>query len=562
MTRYFRASFPQAVVGLACFITAAAGFASAPDSPKRPVNLLFIMTDQQRFDALGCAGNKVIRTPNLDRLAGEGARFENAYSGCPVCVPARTVILTGHSIESTKVTNNKDIRRTDVPDVPTFDQLLLRHGYRGEYHGKWHSPYQFALDYNRPVRWVNGKRPSGSRAEISESEALVKYIEENVPSRPLRPGELVANMYRRPYQPDPLDGAYGKGQADVSQGTSYGCLDVPPEHTHTAWTAKEGLEGLERLKDGPFTLTISIGPPHPPMVLPRPYYGMYPAAEMPVPASIDDPRADSPYRKVGGGKDPAYRDEDNVRQMISDYYGLVTEVDDWVGRILNRLDELGLADNTLVVFTSDHGEMLGDHGMYSKFVFYEGSVHVPLVMRLPGVIPAHSVVKAPVSHLDLFATILDYCGMAASESEGESLRPLIEGKSDGAGRFVVSEWQSTAFPGFMVFDGRRKLLFGRSADARSLDALYDLENDPNELHNLLADKFDWEKHRGEAERLKRLLVGWLERVRSPHLDSVKARAITLQAKQTGEKAADIQPMMCVRGQRLTLAYPAGRRSHP
>jgi arylsulfatase A-like enzyme len=535
MKRSFRTSFVQAVVGLVCFITAAAGFALASDTPRRPVNLLFIMTDQQRFDALGCAGNKVIKTPNLDRLAGEGVRFENAYTCCPVCVPARTSILTGRSIESTRVTSNNDIRRSDVPQAPTFDQILLRNGYRGEYHGKWHSPYQFALDYNWPVRWVNGKRPPGCQADTSESEALVTYIEANVPLRPLRDGELVANMYRRPYQPDPLDGAYGKGQADVSQGTSYGCLDVPPEHTHTAWTAKEGLEGLERLKDGPFTLTISIGPPHPPMVLPRPYYGMYPAADMPVPASIDDPRADSPYRDASGGKDPAYRDKDKIRQMISDYYGLVTEVDDWVGRILKRLDELGLADNTLVVFTSDHGEMLGDHGMYSKFVFFEGSVHIPLLMRLPGVIPADTVVKNPVSHLDLFATILDYCGMTAPQSEGESLRPLVEGKNDGAGRFVVSEWPSTASPGYMLFDGRWKLLFGRSADASSLDALYDLKNDPNELHNVLADKLDWEKHRGEAERLKGLLVRWLDRAESPHLDSVRAREVTLQTEQAGRK---------------------------
>ena len=537
MQRFSRRTLAQAVVGLACFITAAAGIAAVPDAPKRTVNLLFIMTDQQRFDALGCAGNKVIKTPNLDRLARDGVRFENAYTCCPVCSPARTVILTGHSIESIKVTNNKDIRRTDLPNLPTFDQILLRNGYRGEFHGKWHCPYQFALDYNWPVRWVNGKRPPGCQAEFSESEALVKYIEENVPSHPLRPGELIANMYRRPYQPDPLDGAYGKGQADVFQGTSYGCLDVPPEHTHTAWTAKEGLEGLERLKGGPFTLTISIGPPHPPMVLPRPYYGMYPAAEMPVPASIDDPRTDSPYRNVGGGKDPAYRDKDKIRQMISDYYGLVTEVDDWVGRILDRLNELGLADNTLVVFTSDHGEMLGDHGMYSKFVFYEGSVHIPLLMRLPGVIPARTVIKAPVSHLDLFATILDYCGMAAPESQGESLRPLIEDKSDGAERFVVSEWSATAVPGFMVFDGRWKLIFGRSADARSIDALYDLKSDPNELRNLLADSVEWEQHRIEAERLKGLLVGWLHRVNSPHLESVTTRRVTRESEQPEKKPA-------------------------
>jgi len=507
---------------------------SAEGSP-RPINLLFIITDQQRFDALGCAGNPVLKTPNLDGLARDGVRFAAAYTCCPVCVPARTSILTGHSPQSNKVLSNEEINHTDVPHFPTFDQVLLRHGYRGEYHGKWHSPYQFALDYTQPVRWVNGKRPPGCKADMSESQALLAYEAAHVPERPLQPGELIANLYGRPYRPDPLDPAYSQGQSAVSQGTSYGCLDVPPEHTMVAWTAQEGLEALERLKDGPFTLTVSISPPHPPMVLARPYYGMYPVAAMPVPASIDDPRSNSPYRHKA--VDPAYRDKDKIRYMVSNYYGLVTEVDDWVGRLLRRLGELGLAGNTLVVFTSDHGEMLGDHGMYSKFVFYEGSVHIPLLMRLPGVIPAGRVIKAPVSHIDLLATLLDYCRQTAPPSEGATLRPLIEGNDNGAGRFVVSEWPATALPGYMVFDGRWKLLFGRSAEARSLDALYDLQSDPLEVTNLLGSNPDWEKHRGEAQRLKGLLVDWLTRVQSSSLESVKARPIARQAELPKRKAA-------------------------
>jgi arylsulfatase A-like enzyme len=313
-------------------------------------------------------------------------------------------------------------------------------------------------------------------------------------------------------------------------------LDVPPEYTMTAWTAKEGLEALERLKGGPFTLTISISPPHPPMVVAKPYYGMYPPEAMPTPAAIDDPRTNSPYRRKA--IDPAYRDPKLVRYMLSNYYGLVTEVDDWVGRILHRLDELGLAGNTLVVFTSDHGEMLGEHGMYSKMVFYDGSVRIPLLMRLPGTIPARTVVSTPVSHRDLYATILDYCGQAGPPSEGTSLRGLIEGKESGQGRFAVSEWNSTALPGFMVCDGRWKLLFGRTAEATSLDALYDLASDPHEVNNLIGCNPDWERHRNEAERLKGLLVSWLEEVKSPRLESVKARQIKLQPEP---KAAPAGP---------------------
>ena len=519
------------------------GAARAADSKK--VNLLFIMTDQQRWDALGCAGNRHLKTPHLDRLAREGVRFAKAYSSCPVCSPARTTILTGRSVSSHKIFENTEIKRDDVmPDFPSFDQLLLRNGYRGEYHGKYHSPYKLALDYSQPVRWVNGPRPAGSKAELAEGAAFKAYIESNVPARPLKTGELLANMYGRPYTPDPLDGAYGmtqqqvealgrgkqvKRNLEIGQGTTYGCLDVPPEHTHTAWTAKEGLAALERLKDGPFTLTISISPPHPPMVLPKPYYDRYPPETLPAPASLADPRANSPYASRYNDDPNPYRDPGKIRRMISDYYGLVTEVDDWVGKILAKLHDLGLDRNTLVVFTSDHGEMLGDHGMHSKMVFYEGAVHIPLLMRLPGVIPAGTVVQAPVAQIDFFATILDYLGQGSHASEGESLRPLIEGKADGAGRIAISEWHSTHFPGFMVCDGRWKFMFGQTVEAPSLDALYDLQSDPDEIQNLLGNNPELEKYRPEAERLKARLVAWLERIKSPYLDGVKARPVIGQA---------------------------------
>jgi arylsulfatase A-like enzyme len=270
-------------------------------------------------------------------------------------------------------------------------------------------------------------------------------------------------------------------------------------------------------------------------VLPKPYYGMYPPAAIRPPASLGDRRENSPYWRRDN-KDPnPYRDPQKVRQMISNYYGLVTEVDDWIGKVLKRLDELGLAENTLVIFTSDHGEMLGDHGMHSKMAFYEGAAHIPLLMRLPGVIPPATVVKAPAAQIDLFATILDYLGQGRHESEGRSLRPLVEGRDDGAGHFAVSEWNSPALPRFMVCDGRWKLMFGQSADAPALDGLYDLQADPQEVANLIGRNPEWEKHRPEAERMKGLLVGWLGRVKSPFLESVKARPIARQAELPKKK---------------------------
>ena len=491
----------------------------------KPVNLLFIMTDQQRWDAMSCAGNPVLKTPNLDKLARQGARFTSFYSSCPVCVPARTVILTGHSIESNQVLDNGDAERTNAPPFPSFDQILLRNGYRGEYHGKFHSPYPLALDYTQPVRWLNGKKaPPGSQAQISESEAFFNFVKQNAPASPTKPGQLASR--HGTYTPIPLDENYGKAPVGKpSQAGMYGRLDVPAGVSHAAFTAKEGLAALDRLKGGPFTLTISLDPPHPPMIVSEPYYSLYPPASIPVPASLNDSRTNSPYRPQKKGDEAAYRDATNIRQMTSIYYGMVAEVDEWVGKILQRLDELSLADNTLVIFTSDHGEMLGDHGMHSKNIFYEGSVHVPLLLRLPGVIPTNTVIKLPASHIDLFATILDYCGQTQPASEGLSLRPLIEGRDNGAGRVAISEWNSQTVPGFMVFDGRWKFLFGRSASARSLDALYDLQTDPDELNNLIGHNPDREKLRAQAERMKALLLDWLARVKSPHLETIKARPV-------------------------------------
>jgi len=318
----------------------------APAAPPKPINLLFIMTDQQRWDAMSCAGNPVIKTPNFDRLAREGARFANFYSSCPVCTPARTVIFTGHSIDSNQVRNNGDARRTDVPPFPSFDQVLLRHGYRGEYHGKFHSPYKLAMDYSQPVRWLNGKnRPPGSQANISESEAFFKFVEEHAGIISPKPGQLTSR--HGAYTPIALDENYGKPPVRrASQAGMYGRLDVPPGCTHTAFTAKEGLAALDRLKDGPFTLTISIGPPHPPMVVSEPYFSLYPPETIPVPASIGDPRTNSPYGMGKKGENSSYRDPANIRQMTSIYYGMVTEVDEWIGKILQRLDALGLASRS------------------------------------------------------------------------------------------------------------------------------------------------------------------------------------------------------------------------
>ncbi|MFC1760656.1 sulfatase-like hydrolase/transferase [Planctomycetota bacterium] len=498
---------------------------------ERKANLLFIMTDQQRFDAMSCAGNTVLKTPNMDRIAREGVLFQNAYTANPVCVPSRAVFLTGLSPVNVRVEGNGDYTRKDVPDVPTFDSILKTNGYAAEYYGKWHTPYQFAECYDNTVKAVGsvGNHKKGAN-QIKAYQAWL--VSQGVTPKHPGMGELFSSRNQRPYTPVGLDwnhhtadlGTDEKMKLEVAQVSQYGRIDLPPRVSYAAFTAAETLEALDRLKDGPFTLTCSFDPPHPPMVIQEPYYSMYPPERIPVPESINDPMTDSPYQEKSKQKDQLHcRDAENIRDMRSIYYGMIREIDDWIGDILKKLEDLGLADNTLVVFTSDHGEMLGDHGMHSKVIFYEGSVHVPLLMRFPGRIQAGTVVQAPVSTMDVCPTILDYLGMSIPKNDGNSLRNLIEGKPKQ--HDVVSYSLGRDKPNYMIRSGNLKLMMAQSVKATCVDALYDLEADPLEMRNLIVSPIAPEKNREQARRMKSRLIQWLEKHEPHNVEALKQRKL-------------------------------------
>lgn len=524
------------------FIRSAAAFVSgrAALAERRPLNLLFIMTDQQRFDALSCAGNSILSTPHLDRLAREGAMFRNAVTGCPVCVPARTIMLTGKSSANTRVFGNNAAGDTELNAGPSFDNLLHERGYKTQYYGKWHAPYAMARTYDNKVL------PVGARIEgvTSQRDYYINYLDKHVPAREPRPGELVDPGSNRPYTPAILDSRYeeaqrakGAARASVetgpgrrrrreraSQAEVYGLLHIPREHSRVALTVNDAIRALEQMRDGPFSLTCSIGPPHPPMLNVVPYWGMYPADEMPLPKNFSHDMTHSPYRERAATMTRCQKPE-NIRSMISIYYGMVKEVDDNVGRLLRRLDELGLAGRTLVIFTSDHGEMLGSHGMHGKANFYEESVHVPLLMRLPGAIRPSTVVTNPVSQSDLFPTILHYLGLAIPPCDGRSLRPLLEGRIGDHPDSCVSEWAAGNVPHLMVRTRDWKLMIADSPDSKARDALFNLKDDPYEMVSLLGTPGDRASYRKQAEEMRERLVTWLQRVRSPRLEGVKQRRL-------------------------------------
>jgi len=518
----------------------------AQDGNKK--NLLFIITDQQRFDALGYAGNSVIQTPNLDRLAKQGAYFKNAYTPCAVCGPARSSILTGSSVESTGVNSNTQTYYYEgegIMTMPTFDEILAENGYRCEYYGKWHAMSKHAEVYENPIPTAeNGKSVFGPGGQ---SHIWRDYLKPFGPIPSPGTGEFVDGMSKYPYLANPLDRYYGKTwqelqsqNLDHSQPDQHGELKLDSAHTMTAFQARQTLEAIERLKDTTFSITCSFHFPHSPMLTPVPYYGMYPVQDMIPPVSINDNMQNSPYVNSNGRKSRTeYADPEKIKYMISEYYGIITEIDDWIGLILDKLDTLGIADNTMIIFTSDHGEMLGAHGMREKNIFYEESAHIPLLISCPGDVQAETRVDGYVSLIDLFPTILDYLEVPEKESEGESLRGLIEGTDTVHGKYVVTEWDRNNISNYMVVKDGWKLIIPYTIKSTVINAMYDLNTDPHEMNNLLGSNPDRAQYQDKAEELRACLVEWLEDKNSVHTYSVSQRDLLNGGKPTGNNAAFI-----------------------
>lgn len=517
-------------------LVASPSFAANIGAKSTKPNLLFIMTDQQRWDTLSIAGNSVLQTPNLDRLAGQGAFFRNAYTPCAVCCPARSAVLTGCTVENTGMRTN-DLayypEQEGLMTMPTFDELLTEQGYRCEYYGKWHSLSARAACYKNPVNVArNGRSIFGPGGQ---TYMYRDYLNQHVPGRELNVGEFYENMSERPYRTDPIDRYHGKSMAElkaegirVVQPDQHGELLMSREHSITAFQARQTIEAIERLKDKPFSITCSFHYPHSPITPTEPYYSMYPPEKMEPPASIHDDMSNSPYAGANGRERlTEYRDKEKIKHMISNYYGLIKEIDDWVGRIMDTLDRHRLTENTLVIFTSDHGEMLGAHGLREKNIFYEESAHVPLLVRFPGRVKSNTVVNGYVSLIDLFATILDYMGAEKHNSDGQSLRGLIEGRDVDHGAYVVTEWlwRGDSEPNFMIVKDGWKMMIPCSKSSTVLNALFNLNQDPYEMNNLIGKNPNRSHYAKKTEELRACLLEWLNKTGSRHGDGVKERVL-------------------------------------
>lgn len=517
-------------------LTLAALIPTNTSAQKKQPNVLFIMTDQQRWDAMQCAGNLEIKTPNMDRIAREGVQFMNAYSACPVSVPARTSILTGRNIINTKVLTNNEVESDSIPQIPTFDQILADNGYHTEYYGKWHAPYQFASKYKNVVKTTNkDKHAKNVQSNVDAfREYLTKFYGEA--RKPLE-GELTDFMSLRPYKALDVDGRFGQvqnfepnGKPSKSNGDSQanniGIFNSDPNASLTAFEGHEALEALKATSaDEPFSLTCSFGPPHPPFIIPKEYADRYNADQLSVSQSITDDLANAPYSHSSQAADARFKNPKMAKQLKWIYYAMVTQVDDWVGKLLDELDRKGITNNTLVVFVSDHGEMLGDHGLVSKNKMYEGSAHIPMLMRYPKVIPAGKKVEIPVSHHDIFATILDYTRMKIPQNDGRSLRKLIDGKKDSVD-YAVSVWGAINNGGpFMIRKGDWKMIVYLQMNEKknkNVNALYNLKTDPLELTNLIGANPDKSKYEKTSEELRQTLKTWMIKTKTPYINQLDA----------------------------------------
>ena len=452
-----------------------AGLACGQELVKAPAdrpNVLFLMADQLRWDALGVNGGRIAPTPNLDRLAARSTNFTQAICPAPLCGPSRAGMLTGTLLGRHGCLSNE---RSDSvsgirEEVPTFDELLDAAGYRCEYHGKWHTggnhrscyavgPGDFLMEYEREMR---AKHRLSERADGAG---------------------LQRDFYTRlPYRPFSADGLMRAALAKdvfLAHRPEAGESPLPAEDSLTAWTAQRVIRFLRSRPAQPFCVTGSFLAPHAPLIAPAPYSTMFDPREMPLPPDLDDDWPLPPH--VRAIPDALPRSAEGLGCFLALYFGLVAELDHWIGAVLRALEETGLAERTLVVFTSDHGEMLGSHRMVAKAVFFEEALRVPLFVRAPGQDGAQSA--ACVSARDLFATLLDFGGAAlpAGPLASRSLRSLVGGAQESDFPFAVSELDGGGQRVRCLRTREWKLV---TADERAL--LFDLAQDPGERRDLLA----------------------------------------------------------------------------
>ena len=433
--------------------------AAASDQQKARPNVLLIMTDQHRKDAIGAYGNPVIRTPNLDHLAATGVRFDNCWVQHAACMPSRACIFTG------RYPMAHGVRSNGIPlseHETTLAHVFARNGYRtggaGKFHFLPHYPYRSPL----PMMETHPEPYYGFQefhlGEDGRSGAHWVWLQRHHPEYHLVPDHK-----------------------------------IPVALHNSAWSASHTVDFIRRCaeKDEPFFAFCSFVDPHHSYNPPAPYKDMYRKEDMPKPLAKEGEGEDKPP-KIRAAMKRREGVRDDVAYNRTQYYGEVTFIDDSIGRILKTLDELNIRENTLIVFIADHGDMLGDHGLYFKGVAYRQSASVPLIINWPDHAQAGKVVEEIVQEIDVLPTVLDLAGLETP--------PGVQGRSQAA--TVTTDDADTGYEYAYIehagSDYTLRSLRWRFTlyPGKDCGELYDLEADPDEFINLW-DKADYQDRKAQ-----------------------------------------------------------------
>ncbi len=480
-----RRTFLKATGGTAAWLASRGAMAGQRDRP----NLLIIHTDEHNFRTLGCYralmpkeqalmwGSTVVETPNIDWLARNGAVCTRFYGTTPVCSPSRSSFVSGRYPQNTPVTTN-NIPMDD--GIITFAEILRRKGYATGYAGKWH------LDGTGKPQW-GPKRKFG--------------FEDN---------RYLFNRGHWKQLEDTPDGPRVKARAGGKP--SYNVQGADEKSFTTDFLADKACAFIAAHTDEPFCYMVSIPDPHGPNTVRPPYDTMFAGADFKAPASMAKPEANLPswgqkqVRTLSG-------------KLMASYFGMVKCVDDNVGKILARLRQADLLKRTIVLFTSDHGDLCGEHGRHNKGVPYEASARIPFVLYCPGKVKGGTVVRQALGCVDFLPTILALMGVeTAGKEEGRDASALFAGKAP-------ADWKDIAFfrgtssgkPNWLAAaTARYKLVYA----PRDEPWLFDLEEDPNELRNLFRES----DHREIVRSLSRDLLAYCKTHHDPYADAPRIKA--------------------------------------
>ena len=439
-------------------------------------NVLFLMTDQQRWDAMGCSGGWV-NTPNLDRIAAEGVRFSNCVTTSPLCVPARATLATGAYPHNSGVWDHVD---HSVPaDADNWMREIRKLGYRTSLFGKTHL------------------HPHG-RSDLRDKENLLHALGLDDVDEIGGPRACATGMSHMTamWEDKGLLEAYRDDLKQRSSNKPYvvrPCV-LPLEDYYDVYVGQQAKRYLSSYaRDEPWFCWVSWGGPHQPFDTPEPYAGMYDPESMPQPAMNN-----SELPRPRGQVDRLFEHRQNgltfepgeVGAMRADYAGSVSLIDDQIGEILAVIEERGEMDSTVIAFTSDHGEMNGDHGLISKSNFYDGAVRVPLIVRTPGAEYSGVVNDSPAEIVDLGPTLVELAGGELEYRQfGKSLTGALDGSRhrDDALSEIAGE--------FMLMNDEWKIALNREGETYML---FNRRNDPNEEQNLAG----LSEYRSDADALR------------------------------------------------------------